>query len=82
MEFSIQYISILIELLVAVIGLMILFGRKRVYGLGFFITFGIYVFYDLTKLFAWNVSTGVLYGLFFVASVSALAVVWGLYKRK
>lgn len=82
MEFTIQYISIFIEFVVAIVGLMIFSRNKRLYGLGFFVTFGIYVFYDLAKLFAWNISNNVLYISFFIASASALLAVWRVYRLR
>lgn len=76
-----HYFSIIIELLVALLGLKIYFGKKKGYGLAFFITFGIYVFYDLARLLAWSISTNILYFSFFIASVSALFAVWSVSKK-
>jgi len=75
----IQYLSILIEAVVAIFGLLMV-AKKKVYGWGFFITFGIYVFYDLAKLANWNISANIMYGLFFIATLSVLFVVWHVYK--
>ena len=82
MAFSIQYVSILLEAVIAIFGILIWTQKKKIYGLGFFVTFGIYVFYDFARLLGWAVSESVLYGLFFVASVSALWTAWGVYKSK
>lgn len=82
MEFTIQYISIFLEVLIAIIGIMIYLKKKQIYGLGFFATFGIYVFYDLSKLLGWDISNNILYTLFFIASLSALLAVWRIYKLK
>ena len=41
-----QYISIVIEAIVAILGLLIVFNKKKKYGYGIFITFAIYVIYD------------------------------------
>lgn len=82
MAFTIQYISIFIELLVAVAGLFIVFNKKKSYGWGFFITFGIYVFYDIVRLLNLSISNNLLYFSFFIASLSALWTVWEVYKRK
>lgn len=78
----IHYISILIEAIIAILGLMILFKKKKEYGLGFFVTFAIYVLYDLARVLNWNASTNVLYVSFFIASVSALWAVWEVYNKK
>lgn len=82
MVIALQYLSIVIEVLIAVLALMILFKKKKQYGLCFAITFGIYVFYDLARLMAWNISANLLYISFFIASVSALWGMWELYKKK
>jgi len=82
MTFTIQYISILIEVLIAILGIIIFYKKKKTYGLGFFVTFGIYVFYDLTTLLNWNVSDALLGILFFIASLSVLFSVWRIYKSK
>jgi hypothetical protein len=82
MAFTIQYISIFIEVLIAILGLLILFQKKRIYGLGIFFTFGIYVFYDFTRLAEWIVSNDVLYISFFIATLSALWAVFEIYREK
>jgi hypothetical protein len=82
MTFTIQYISIFIELLVAIVGIFIVFNKKKTYGWGFFTTFGIYVFYDIARLLSWNISDNILYVSFFIASLSAFWTVWEVYKRK
>jgi len=76
-----QYISILIEAIVAIFGLAMV-AKKKIYGWGFFITFGIYVFYDLVKLVNWSIPVNLMYVLFFIATLSALFTVWMVYKLK
>ncbi len=77
-----QYFSIVIEAIIAILGLMIFMKKKKQYGLCFFITFAIYVFYDLARLMAWSISTNILYASFFIASLSALWGMWELYNKK
>lgn len=74
-------LSILIEGVVSMLGLKLL-SEKKIYGLGIFVTFGIYVFYDLAKYFSFKMSSDFLYIIFFIASVSALLTVWKLIKIK
>jgi hypothetical protein len=71
--------SIIVEAAVAVIAIMAARqGRPYMYGLAF--TFAAYVVYDLARWLKWNVE-GPLYAvLFLLASISALAAVWGLYR--
>ena len=45
-----QYLSIAVEALIAVLGLLIALPKKKAYGWGLFLTFTIYVFYDLSRL--------------------------------
>lgn len=77
----IQYISILIEVLIAILGLLIVFKRKKIYGWGIFLTFGIYVFYDFAGVMNWTLFGNLLYGSFFIATISALWAVFSIYKE-
>jgi len=78
----IQYISIAIEFLIAVMGLLIVLQRKKIYGIGIFITFGIYVFYDFVRLSNIEISNQLMYGIFFIATSSAFWFVSKLYYKK
>ncbi len=78
----IQYISITIEFLIAVMGLLIVFQRKKIYGWGIFVTFGIYVFYDLVRLMNIPISNDLMYGLFFIATASAFWAIYRIYSRR
>ena len=76
----IQLISILLELVIAVLFLIVaLRGKKYFYGL--FITFVIYVFYDLSRLFLWDIEEGLLTGIFLIATLGAFYSVWNIYKE-
>ena len=75
-----QYLSILIEAFVAIIGIVIVI-RGNKFGYGLLITFAIYVFYDLANQFQLNINPDVLYSLFFIASISILWFAWGLLKN-
>ena len=79
---NLQYLSILIEVVIAILGLMIVFKKKKNYGYGIFLTFAVYVFYDYAKLVNYSVSANVLYVIFFIASFSALWAVWMIFKEK
>ena len=80
MEF-LQYVSILIELSIAILGIMMII-KKKSYGWFFLITFGIYVFYDFIKLNNMLINLDVLYISFFIATLSALILTWKVYKKK
>jgi hypothetical protein len=76
-----QYFSIFVEAVIAVFGILMI-RKKKIYGWGFLITFGIYVFYDFSKLMNWDISANILYPLFFAATLSALFAVWKVYKKR
>jgi len=76
-----QYASIIIEMVIAILGLFIAIEKKKIYGYGLFLTFAIYVFYDFAKLSNWNINLNVLYFSFFVATLSALFAVWKIFKK-
>lgn len=78
----IQYISIIIEAVVAILGLMLVFKKKKSFGWGIFITFAIYVIYDFAKLANFSINSDLLYSLFFLATLSILFSVISIYKRK
>jgi hypothetical protein len=72
-------VSIIVEAAVAVIAIMAARrGRPYMYGLAF--TFAAYVVYDLARWLKWNVEGPMYAVLFLLASISALAAVWGLYR--
>ncbi|MGV8151598.1 MAG: hypothetical protein ACP5OG_00820 [Candidatus Nanoarchaeia archaeon] len=76
-----QSFSIAIELMIAILGLSILIKKKKIYGIGIFLTFAIYVFYDYSKLNGADVPSDILYALFFIASLSMFWVVIKLYSE-
>lgn len=77
-----QYVAIIIEALIATAGLVITVRHKRPFGYGIFLTFTIYVFYDLARLTATEISDAILYPMFFIATLSMLWAVILLYKEK
>jgi hypothetical protein len=77
---NLQFVSIALEVVIAVIFVLIAL-RGRHFMLGLALTFAIYVFYDLARQFAWDISPAVLVGGFFVATVSALYSAVKLYRR-
>lgn len=76
----VQYVSILLEGFVMILGLMLV-AKKKVYGWGFALTFAIYVFYDLSNLLSLGIPKNFLYTLFFAATFSVLWAVWGVYQE-
>lgn len=76
-----QYVAIVIEGLIAATGFLLAVKKKRMFGYGIFLTFAIYVFYDLTRLGPIETSNSTLYPIFFVATLSILWAVILLYRE-
>lgn len=68
-------ISIILELVISALFLKASIKDKR-YLYGLVVTFAIYVFYDIARLFSFNISGSFLTGIFFVATLSALYSAW------
>ncbi len=76
-----QYIAIIIEGAIAAVGLLIAVRKKRTLGFGIFLTFIIYIFYDLARLTSLEISDLILYPIFFIATLSMLWVVILIYQE-
>jgi hypothetical protein len=76
-----QSISIGIEVLVLVLGIMLAVQKKKMWGWCIALCFAIYVYYDLANLLTLNVDLVILRSLFFVASLSILWAVWKIYQE-
>ena len=76
-----QVVSIGVEVVVAVVGVLIAVNRRRTYGWGIALTFAIYVIYDVCRLLALHISEQILYPLFFIASLSILIAVLMIYRK-
>ncbi|MEJ2240992.1 MAG: cache domain-containing protein [Candidatus Bathyarchaeota archaeon] len=76
-----QYSAIILESLIASTGLFIAIRKKRFFGYGIFLTFIIYVFYDLVKLIPLDISNIVLYPMFFIATLSIFWAIILIYKE-
>ena len=72
-------LSILLEAVVAALGVMLDISKKKMYGWCIAVTFVLYVVYDLANLMALNISEDTLYMIFFVATLSILWAVWNIF---
>ncbi|MDD2835892.1 MAG: hypothetical protein PHY05_07055 [Methanothrix sp.] len=72
-------LSILLEVVVAALGVVLAISKKKIYGWCIAVTFVLYVVYDLANLLAWNISQDTLYTIFFVATLSILWAVWNIF---
>jgi hypothetical protein len=75
----IHWVSILLELVVALLGLMLAISKKKRYGWFIALTFIIYVFYDLSYFLSLQIPQDLLYYLFFVATLSILWAIWNIF---
>ena len=77
---ALQNISILHELAVTILGLLIWLQKKKSYGAFIFLTFILYMVYDISRHWDLAIPEAVLRIVFAVASLSILIAVWKLYK--
>jgi hypothetical protein len=78
---TLQISSIILEAMIIIIALTIALGKKKLYGLGFALTFAIYVYYDLAKFLEWQTLPSLLPILFFIATLSAMLSMIGLLRK-
>jgi uncharacterized membrane protein len=79
---NLQTVSILLELIIVFVSLGLAFAKKQVAGYGLALTFGIYVIYDASKFYNYNIDGKTLEIVFFIATLSALLSILLIYKRK
>jgi len=77
-----QLASIIIEIIIAALGVIMVFKKKKNYGWWIFLTFAIYIVYDVANIGGWVINQDLLYVLFFIATISALVFVIMIYKEK
>jgi hypothetical protein len=76
---ALQMISILLENLVAIIGIMLAVSKKKRYGWCIALTFIFYVVYDLQNLLSLQISQDSMDIMFFVATLSILWAIWNIF---
>ena len=79
---TLPYLSIALEALVVVLGILIATQNKKNYGWGIALTFAIYIFYDSVRAAQIAVSETVLYSILAIASFSTLWAVYKIYRGK
>ena len=75
-----EWVAIFIESVILILGLKIALDGKKEYGWGIFLTFGIYLIYDISKVTFLDIPQDILYILYFVAICAALYSVWEIYE--
>ena len=76
---ALQTISILLELMVVALGIMLVIGKKKMYGWCIALTFILYIFYDLANLLSLHITQDSLDILFFMATLSILWAIWNIF---
>ena len=79
---TLDVISVMLEICILVIGILFAAVKKKKYGWGIALTFGVYVFYDLARFSGMAVPRSFMSVLFFAASASMLWAVGVIYTRK
>jgi hypothetical protein len=75
-----QIIAVFLEVAVTVIAVVIAIRQKKYYGWCIAVTFGLFVLFDIGRLFSWPLSDEVHSLIFLVACGSMLYGVWLLYE--
>jgi hypothetical protein len=76
-----QIIAVLLEVAVTAIAVIIATRKKKYYGWCIAATFGLFVLFDLGRLFAWPLSEEAHSLIFLVACGSMLYGVWLMYSE-
>jgi hypothetical protein len=76
---ALQLVSILLEVFVVALGMMLVVGKKKMYGWCIALTFVLYIFYDLVNLLSFHISQDLRVILFFIATISILWAVWNIF---
>ena len=76
-----QIIAVLLEVAVAVIALVIATRNRKTYGWCIAVTFGLFVLFDIGRIFALPVPDTAHALIFLVACVSMLYAMWLVYEE-
>ena len=79
---ALQLLSVLIEAIIVVTAIAIAVRKGKTYGWFIALTFALFVFFDLARIFTLAVPNLIHSIVFLVACVSMLYTVWLIYKEK
>jgi hypothetical protein len=77
---TIQLIATLTEVVIALIACLIGWQKKKLYGWLIAVTFGLFVIFDMARIFALEVAADKYSLLLLIACLSMLYAVWLLWK--
>jgi hypothetical protein len=75
-------ISVFLEFICFVLGLKMVFEKKRYIGVAWAITFGIFIFYDLNRSLVWGLPREFMDTVLLIAALSALLAMWHLSSKR
>lgn len=83
MELSnlLQILSIGIEILAVFVGLAIVIRKKKVYGWLISLTFALYIFFDLSRIYWPGISPDLHSLAFLIASIAIVLTLWLIYRE-
>jgi hypothetical protein len=79
---TIQLIATLAEVVVAILAILIAVTKKKTYGWFVGITFGLFVVFDLARIFALEVSAELHALVLLIACLSMLYAAWLMWNEK
>ncbi|MGA2917494.1 hypothetical protein [Methanoregula sp.] len=77
---TIQLIATMTEVVIAFVAFLIGWKKKKLYGWFIAVTFGIFVIFDLARIFALDVAADKYALLLLIACLSMLYAMWLLWK--
>ena len=75
-------LSIGLEIVIFVLGLKMVFERKRYIGVAWAITFGLFAFWDSARTMGWGLSREFSDTILLIATLSALLAMWHLSSKR
>ena len=76
-----QIIAVLIEVVITVIAVLLATRRQKIYGWGIAVTFGLFILFDVIRIFALPVPEAAHALSFLIACGSMLYAIWLMYRE-
>ncbi|MDD4137454.1 MAG: hypothetical protein PHT99_06110 [Methanoregula sp.] len=78
---TIQLIATLAEVVIALVAVLIAWKKKKLYGWFIAVTFGLFVVFDLSRIFALGISANRHALVLLIACLSMLYAVWLMWRE-
>ncbi len=79
---TLKIFSIFIETIIAILSVLLWIRKGKASGAFIFVTFTIYVFYDIARMYSLAIPEPILRIAFAIAVISMLIAVWRLYNKE